>query len=89
ALEAGSGMDDTAYGRWPEAMDDLAAGQRAEVRAILDGRSSETEVIAALEGRLVAERVGPRCGAADWCAGGGPAGCGGCTAGAAAGPATR
>jgi hypothetical protein len=39
----------------------LSATQRSEVLAILDGGVSEAEVIAALEGRLLAERVCPHC----------------------------
>ncbi len=54
-------MEGNAYQRWLESVDELSATQRSEVLAILDGGVSEAEVIAALEGRLLAERVCPHC----------------------------
>jgi transposase-like protein len=54
-------MDDSVYRRWLEAIDGLSAAQRADVRTILSGRSSEAEVIAALEGRVLAERICAHC----------------------------
>lgn len=54
-------MDSGIYQKWIEEIDALSEAQREEVREILAGRSSEAEVIAALEGRLLAERVCPRC----------------------------
>ena len=54
-------MDSGLYQKWIEDIDALSEAQREEVRKILAGRSSETEVIAALEGRLVAERLCPLC----------------------------
>src|SRR5512134_2986391 len=54
-------MDSGIYQKWIEAIDALSGAQRKEVQAILAGRSSEAEVIAALEGRLVADRVCPLC----------------------------
>ena len=50
-------MDDTVYRKWLETIDALSSAQRADVRAILSGRSSEAEVIAALEGHVLAERL--------------------------------
>src|SRR5512144_465319 len=52
-------MDSGTYQKWIEDIDALSEAQRKEVQAILAGRSSEAEVIAALEGRLVADRVCP------------------------------
>src|SRR5512143_3667415 len=54
-------MDSGTYQKWIEDIDALSEAQRKEVQAILAGRSSEAEVIAALEGRLVAARVCPLC----------------------------
>ena len=54
-------MDRMSYQRWLEAIDDLSEAQRSEVALILAGRPSEDEVIAALEGRLLADRVCPHC----------------------------
>src|SRR5512143_1291456 len=54
-------MDSGTYQKWIEDIDALSEAQRKEVQAILAGRSSEAEVIAALEGRLVADRVCPLC----------------------------
>lgn len=54
-------MDSRTYQKWLEDIDALSDGQRSEVLKILDGRSSETEVIAALEARVLAERVCPHC----------------------------
>lgn len=54
-------MESVSYRKWLEAIDDLSVAQRREVALIVSGRSSEEEVIAALEGRLLAERVCPRC----------------------------
>src|SRR5271157_6262229 len=54
-------MDRISYQRWLEAIDDLSEAQRSEVALILAGRPSEDEVIAALEGRLLADRVCPHC----------------------------
>ena len=39
----------------------MSEAEREEVREILAGRSSEAEVIAAVEGRLLADRVCPLC----------------------------
>jgi hypothetical protein len=49
-------MDSGTYQKWIEDIDALSEAQRKEIQAILAGRSSEAEVIAALEGRLVAKR---------------------------------
>jgi transposase-like protein len=54
-------MDGNAYQKWLESVDELSDTQRSEVLSILEGGSSEAEVIAALEGRLMAERVCPHC----------------------------
>lgn len=54
-------MDDSVYRRWLETIDGLSSAQQADVRTILAGRSSEAEVIAALEGRVLAERVCAHC----------------------------
>ena len=54
-------MDRMSYQRWLEAIDDLSEAQRSEVALILAGRPSEDEGIAALEGRLLADRVCPHC----------------------------
>lgn len=54
-------MDKVSYQRWLEAIDDLSETQRAEVGLIVAGRSSEAEVIGALEVRLLADRVCPHC----------------------------
>jgi len=54
-------MDDSVYRKWLEAIDALSAAQRADVETILAGRSSEAEVIAALEGRVLAERQCAHC----------------------------
>src|SRR5512147_3265336 len=60
--EIGGGvMDSGLYQKWIEDIDALSAAQREEVQKILAGRSSEAEVIAALEGRLLADRVCPLC----------------------------
>ena len=45
-------MDSGIYQNWIEDIDALSEAQREEVQKILAGRSSEAEVIAALEGRL-------------------------------------
>ena len=50
-------MDGAIYQKWIEDIDALSEAQREEVREILAGRSSEAEVIASLEGRLLADRV--------------------------------
>ena len=50
-------MDGGIYQKWIEDIDALSTAQREEVQKILAGRSSEAEVIAALEGRLLADRV--------------------------------
>ena len=54
-------MDDTVYRKWLETIDALSSAQRADVRAILSGRSSEAEVIAALEGHVLAARLCVHC----------------------------
>ena len=54
-------MDSGIYQKWIEDIDALSEAQREEVQKILAGRSSEAEVIAALEGRLLADRVCPLC----------------------------
>ena len=54
-------MDSGIYQKWIEEIDALSDAQREEVQKILAGRSSEAEVIAALEGRLRADRVCPLC----------------------------
>src|SRR5512143_3508891 len=54
-------MDSGLYQKWIEDIDALSEAQREEVQKILAGRSSEAEVIAALEGRLLADRVCPLC----------------------------
>lgn len=54
-------MDGAIYQKWIEDIDALSEAQREEVQKILAGRSSEAEVIAALEGRLLADRVCPLC----------------------------
>ena len=54
-------MDGGIYQKWIEDIDALSEAQREEVQKILAGRSSEAEVIAALEGRLLADRVCPLC----------------------------
>ena len=45
-------MNDGVYRKWLEMIDSLSEAQRADVRRILAGRSSESEVIAALEGGI-------------------------------------
>jgi len=54
-------MDRISYRRWLEAIDDLSEAWRSEVALILAGRPSEDQVIAALEGRWLADRVCPHC----------------------------
>jgi transposase-like protein len=55
-------MDGGAYQTWLEVIDDLSEPQRAEVQSILAGGPSEAaEAIAALEGRLLGDRVCPHC----------------------------
>ena len=54
-------MDSGIDQKWIEDIDALSEAQRKEVQAILAGRSSEAEVIAALEGRLLADRVCSLC----------------------------
>jgi len=54
-------MDSGIYQKWIEDIDALSEAQREEVQKILAGRSSEAEVIAAVEGRLLADRVCPLC----------------------------
>ena len=54
-------MDDSVYRKWLEAIDALSSAQRADVETILSGRSSEAEVIAALEGRVLAGRTCAHC----------------------------
>jgi len=54
-------MERVAYEKWLEAIDTLSAAQRREVGLIVSGRSAEEEVIGALEGRLLADRVCPHC----------------------------
>ena len=54
-------MDSTEFRKWLEAIDGLSEQQRAEVQAILSGRSGEAEVIAALEQSVMAERRCPHC----------------------------
>ncbi len=54
-------MDDVVYCRWLEAVDALSEAQRTDVRTILSGRSSEAEVIAALEGGVLAARACVHC----------------------------
>ena len=54
-------MDGAIYQKWIEDIDALSEAQREEVQKILAGRSSEAEVIAAVEGRLLADRVCPLC----------------------------
>ena len=46
-------MDSGIYQKWIEDIDALSEAQREEVQKILAGRSSEAEVIAAVEGRLL------------------------------------
>ncbi len=54
-------MDEAVYRKWLETIDTLSAAQRADVEVILSGRSSEAEVIAALEGHVVAARICVHC----------------------------
>lgn len=54
-------MDGDAYQNWLESIDGLSAVQRAEVIGLLEGGSSESEVIATIEGRMLAERTCPHC----------------------------
>jgi len=54
-------MDGKAYSKWLEEIDRLSAVQRAEVQSLLAGQSSEAEVVLALEGRLLADRVCAHC----------------------------
>ena len=54
-------MDSATYQKWLEDVDALSEAQRSEVRTILAGMSSEAEVIAALESRLLAARMCPHC----------------------------
>lgn len=54
-------MEGKNYWKWLEEIDALSEDQRAEVRCILAGRSSEAEVIACIESRLLAERICPCC----------------------------
>jgi transposase-like protein len=54
-------MDSDLYRKWLEEIDALSPAQRAEVQSLLAGRSSEAEVIAALERRVMAERCCAHC----------------------------
>ena len=54
-------MDGDLYRKWLEDIDALSPAQRAEVQSLLAGRSSEAEVIAALERRVMAERCCAHC----------------------------
>jgi transposase-like protein len=54
-------MESKRYQGWLEDIDALSEAQRSEVRAILAGRTSEAEVIAALEVRLLADRCCAHC----------------------------
>ena len=54
-------MDSDLYRKWLEDIDALSPTQRAEVQSLLAGRSSEAEVIAALERRVMAERRCAHC----------------------------
>jgi len=51
-------MDSELYRKWLEDIDALSPARRAEVRSLLAGRSSEAEVIAALERRVMGGRSG-------------------------------
>src|SRR5512140_83850 len=52
-------MDSGVYRKWIEDIEALSEAQREEVQKILAGRSSEADVLAALEGGLLADRVCP------------------------------
>lgn len=54
-------MDEVVYRRWLETIDGLSAVQRVDVQTVLAGRSSEAEVIAALEGHILAARICAHC----------------------------
>lgn len=54
-------MDGERYRQWLEEIDALSPAQRGEVQSLLAGRSSEAEVIAALERRVMAERRCAHC----------------------------
>lgn len=54
-------MDSENYQKSIEQIDTLSEAQKEEVQGILAGRSSEAEMIAALERRLLAERACPLC----------------------------
>ena len=49
-------MNDGVFRKWLEMIDNLSEAQRDDIRRILAGRSSEAEVIAALEGGILADR---------------------------------
>jgi len=55
-------MDDGEYRKWLETFDVLSEAQRVDLWTILAGRSSKAEVIAALEGDVLAERKCVHCG---------------------------
>lgn len=57
-------MDSERFQTWLQAIDGLSAAQKREVQNILAGRSSEAEVIAALEARVLADRRCVHCGKA-------------------------
>lgn len=54
-------MDESSYRRWLSGVESLTPSQREEVSSILSGRGAEEEVVAGVEGRLLAERVCPHC----------------------------
>ena len=55
-------MDDGDYRKWLETIDALSEAQRADVWTMLAGRSSKADVIAALEGGVLAARKCVHCG---------------------------
>ena len=54
-------MEEVVYRKWLEAIDGLSEAQRSDVRTILAGRSSEAEVITALEDHVLASRICVHC----------------------------
>ena len=54
-------MNGEIYQKWLEAIDTLSEEQRRELQMMLAGLSSEAEVIAALEARILTDRLCPHC----------------------------
>ena len=82
-------MDSDLYRKWLEEIDALSLAQRAEVQSLLAGRSSEAEVIAALERRVLAECCCAHCQHQGWSAAAVRTACAGSIAWRAARPSMR